>query len=181
MLHKKPQRKRLVGSFSLIELDFVYYIRSLTVRLLETRTSTASTVFLRLTSTRISNKKITVIVQQSLSQLVLGALINVLSMVSYDSLSNSSTDSVDLSGDSSSLDADTDIEVSEFFLSKDEDGLEGLQTEGFGLDELDGLTVDLDESTSLLCESASGGGLFPEEGKRWKYGQWSCKIDTHGN
>lgn len=82
-------------------------------------------------------------------------------MVCNDSLSNSSTDSINLSGDSSSLDANTDIEVGEFILSKDEDGLECLQAKGFGLDKLNGLTIDLDKSTSLLGESASGGGLFP--------------------
>ena len=89
-------------------------------------------------------------------------------MVSNDGLSDSSTNGVDLSGDSSSLDADADVEVGEFFLSEDEDGLECLQAKGFGLDELDGLTIDLDKSTSLLCESASGCGLFPVNCELWR-------------
>ena len=145
---------------------FTNSLRSLTVRLLETRTSTASSVFLGFTSTRITDKKVTVIVQQSLSQLVLATLVNILGVVSNDSLGNCCTDSIDLCSTSSSLNAYTDIEVGELLLSEDKDGLEGLQAKRFGLDKLNGLTVDLNKTTSLLGESTCSGGLFPGGGKK---------------
>lgn len=144
---------------------YFYCFRSLTVRLLETSTSTASSVFLWFTSTWVTNKKVTVVVQQSLSQLVLAALINVLCVVSNNCLSDSSTDSVDLCSLSSSLNANTNIEVSELLLSKDKNWLESLKTKGLRLDKLNWLSVYLDKSTSLLCESTRSSGLFPKRKK----------------
>jgi len=82
-------------------------------------------------------------------------------MVGNNSLGNRSTDSINLGCDTSSLNTNTDVKVGEFVLSKDEDGLEGLQAKGFGLDKLNGLTIDLDKTTSLLGESTGSGSLFP--------------------
>jgi len=134
---------------------------SLTVRLLETSTGTASSVLLGFTSTGITDKKVTIIIQKGLSQLVLAALVNILGMVSDNSLGNSGTDGVNLGGNSTSLHTDTNIKVGEFFLSEDEDGLEGLQAKRFGLNKLNGLTIDLNKTTSLLGKSTGSGGLFP--------------------
>jgi hypothetical protein len=134
---------------------------SLTVRLLETGTGTASSVLLWLTSTGITDKKVTIIIQKGLSQLVLAALVNILGMVSDNSLGNSGTDGVNLGDNSTSLHTDTNIKVGEFFLSEDKDGLEGLQAKRFGLNKLNGLTIDLNKTTSLLGKSTGSGGLFP--------------------
>jgi len=82
-------------------------------------------------------------------------------VVSNDGFCNCCADSVNLSSASSSLDTYTDVEVGELLLSEDKNGLESLQTKRFGLDKFNGLTIDLDETTSLLGESTGSGGLFP--------------------
>ena len=144
-----------------IQEIFVFYYKCLTVRLLETSTSTASSKFLWLTSPWIRNKKVAIVVQKSLLQLVLRRFINILGVVGNNGLGNSSANGIDLGSCSSSLDAYTNIKVGEFFLSKDKDWLECLQTKRFRLDKLNGLAIDLDKSTSLLGESTSSGRLFP--------------------
>ena len=138
----------------------------LTVRLLETSAGTASTIFLGLATTRIGNQKVSVVSQKSSPQFVLGTLINIFGVVSDDGLGNGRSDSVDLGSHTSSLDADTDVKVCKLVLSKDKNGLECLQAKGFGLDILNGLSIDLDETTSLLGECASGGGLLPTQKER---------------
>ena len=87
-------------------------------------------------------------------------------MVGDDGLGDGGTDSVDLGSHTTTLDADADVKVGELLLSKDKDGLEGLESEGLGLDKLNGLTIDLDEATALLGKSASSGRLFPEVDKQ---------------
>ena len=159
---------------------------SLTVRLLEPSTGTTSTIFLRLATTRVSNQKIPVVRQQSSAQFlddhkdqiylfvsckcpqylfpsthVLGALVNVLGVVSNDALGDGRPDGVHLGRHTSSFHSDANVKVGELVLSEDEDRLEGLESEAFGLDELDRLTIDLDQAASLLGEGASGGGLLP--------------------
>ena len=109
-------------------------LKNLTVRLLETRSSTPSTIFLRLTPSRITNKKVTIIVQKSLSQLILTTLINVLGMICNNGLGNGSTNGIDLCSCSTSLYTNTDIEIGEFLLSENEDWFECFEAKGFGLD-----------------------------------------------
>jgi len=134
---------------------------NLTVGLLETCTGTTSTIFLWLATTRIGHKEVPVVRHKSRSQLVLGTLIHVLGVVSDDALGNGGSDGVDLSSHTSSLHSDADVKVGELVLAEDENGLEGLEAKAFGLDVLNGLSINLDETTALLGESASGGGLFP--------------------
>ena len=101
-------------------------------------------------------------------------------MVSNNRLGNSCTDSVNLCGYSSSLNADTDIKVGKFVLSEDKNGLECLQTKGFGLNKFNGLTINLDKSTTLLCESTSGSGLFPAIEERFNCESYSNEsISMH--
>ena len=83
-------------------------------------------------------------------------------MVGDDGLGDGGTDGVDLGSHTTALDADADVKVGELLLSEDKDRLEGLESEGLGLDKLNGLTIDLDEATALLGKSASSGRLFPE-------------------
>ena len=46
-------------------------------------------------------------------------------------------------------------------MAEDEYGLEGLKSETFRFDILDGLSIDLDETAALLGECRSRSGLFP--------------------
>jgi len=102
-------------------------------------------------------------------------------MVGNDGLSNGGTDGIDLGRHTAALHADSDVKVGELILSEDKDGLEGLESEGLGLDELNGLAIDLDEATALLGKSASSGRLFPEvkeEKEDTRKHQELDKIDT---
>lgn len=82
-------------------------------------------------------------------------------MVGNDGLGDSGADGVDLGRHTATLHADADIKVGELLLSEDKDGLEGLESEGLGLDKLNGLAIDLDEATALLGKGASSSRLFP--------------------
>lgn len=82
-------------------------------------------------------------------------------MVGDDRLGNGGTNGVDLGGNSSTLDPNTDIEVRELVLSENQHRLKDLEAERLWLDVLNGLSVDLDQTTALLGECTSGGGLFP--------------------
>ena len=150
----------------------VYYhllsqnIINLTVRFLESGTGGTSTVFLWLASTWVGNQQITIVFHQSLAKLILGALINILGMVSNNRLGNSGSDGINLCGNSTTLDTDTNIKVGELVLTNDQNWLENLQSELLWLDVLNWLPIDLDKTTALLGESASSGSLFPEKKKR---------------
>jgi len=128
---------------------------------LESSASTASSILLRFTTTGIGNKKIPIISHECCPQLVFAALINILGIIRNNTLRDSRTDRINLCSESSSLNSNTNVKVGELVLSKDENGLKGLQTEAFWLDVFDGLTIDLDEATTLFRESASGRGLLP--------------------
>ena len=144
---------------------------SLTVRFLEARTGTASTILLWLTAARIRDQQVSVVFNQNLSQFILGALVHVLGVVCNNRLGNGGTDSIDLRSDTSTLDTDADIKVGELVLSNNQDGLEDLEAEDLRLDVLNRLTIDLDETTTLLCECNSSCCLFPVIQKREKHCQ----------
>jgi hypothetical protein len=133
---------------------------------LETRTGGTTTVFLWLTSAWVADQQITVVFHQDLAKLILGAFINVLGVVSDHRLGNGRSNGVNLCGNSTTLDADTDIKVGKLVLANNQNWLENLQSELFGFNVFNGLTIDFDETTALLRESASSGGLFPERKKR---------------
>lgn len=60
---------------------------------------------------------------------------------------------VDLGSLTTTTDTDADINVGETLLAEDKDGLEDLQAEDLGLDELKGDTVDTDHTLSGLAVS----------------------------
>lgn len=83
-------------------------------------------------------------------------------MVSNDALRDSSSNGIDLRCDTSSLDSDANVKVAELVLSNYKYRFENLQSQCLGLDVLDRLPIDLDESAPLLCKRNSGCCLFPE-------------------
>lgn len=82
-------------------------------------------------------------------------------MVCDDGLGDSCSDGVDLSSDTSTLNSDANIQIGELVLSEDKNRFEYLQSHDFGLDVLNRLSIDLDETPSLLGKCDSGGGLLP--------------------
>ena len=132
---------------------------------METRTGTSSTILFGFAPTRITDEHVAVVFDQSLAQFVLGLLIHVLGVVGHDTLGNGGADGVNLGGDTSSLDADADVEVAELFLSANEDGFKDLEAHGSGLDEFDGLAIDLDQTAALLGKGHCGGILLSVSNK----------------
>ena len=154
---------------------------NLTVRLLEARAGTASTILLWLTTTRITHKQSSVVVLESLLQLILGGFVNVLGVVGNNRLCNGGPNSVDLSCDTSTLYSDADIQIGELVLSKDQDWFEDLQTHNFGFNVLNGLAIDLDKTPTLLRKGNSGGCLLSAKNtnkqKRERETLGHCALD----
>ena len=141
-------------------------VYSLTVRLLESGTGTASTVLLRFATTGVTDEESSIVVKDCLFEVVFWGLVNVLGVVRDDGLGNGCPNGVNLCGDTSTLHSDADIEVGELVLSKDKNGFEDLQSHDLGLDVLNRLSIHLDETPSLFREGDRGGRLFPENCKK---------------
>ena len=155
---------KITGGMNRAKRQVIFYSDNhshLAVRLLETSTSGSTSVLLRFTPTRITDQQVAVVFDQRFSEFILRLFIDVLCVVSNDRLGNSSTDGVNLSSNTSTLDANADIKVAEFVLANHKNGLENLQSHRFGLDQFNGLTIDLDQTTALLGESHGGGSLLP--------------------
>ena len=67
---------------------------------------------------------------------------------------------VDLSNTTSSLDGDADVEVGESLSAQKEHGLHSLHLEALGLENVNGLTVQLHDSLSVGAMSDSNSGLL---------------------
>jgi hypothetical protein len=103
-------------------LSFVESIH-LTVRLLVPGAGTATTELLGLRTAVVGNEECAVVLNESLLQLVLGVLVDVLLVVGNEGLGDGLTDGVDLGGVTTTGDADADIDAGEFVGSDDENGL----------------------------------------------------------
>lgn len=95
---------------------------SLTVRLLVSRSCTRTTELLRLTSPVVGHQQSSVILHQSLLQLVLRVLVNVLLVVGDDRFGNCLSDGVDLRSVTTTSNSDPDVDICEFFKTDDEEG-----------------------------------------------------------
>ena len=67
---------------------------------------------------------------------------------------------IDLSNATSSLDGDADVEVGESLSAQKEHGLHGLHLEALGLENVNGLTVQLHHSLSVGAVSNGNGSLL---------------------
>jgi len=72
---------------------------------------------------------------------------------------------IDLRSVTTSVRADADINAGEPLGAEEENGLPHLKAEGLGLDEVEGNTVDLDETLALLGVGDGGGGFLCEKKK----------------
>jgi hypothetical protein len=75
-------------------------------------------------------------------------------------LGDSLADSKHLGSVSTTLHADADVNVGESASTEQKDRLVGLHAEHFRLEELDGASVDLDESLSALAQGHSNCGFL---------------------
>ena len=85
-------------------------------------------------------------------------------VVGDNGLGNSHSHSHNLTGGTTTLNSNSNGEIFEFITSKKEDWLENLGSHGLWLDEVEWLSINSDESMSLLAESNGGGVLLLTEG-----------------
>ena len=77
-------------------------------------------------------------------------LIDELLVVGNDGLGNGLTDSVNLGSVSTASNSDADVDTSELVETDDQEGFVDLESQDLGLDEVEGLSVDLNEPLSCL-------------------------------
>ena len=129
---------------------------------METGTSTGTTELLGLTTTRISNEKSTIILNEDFLDLLLGSFINKLLVESNNGLGKSLTDSINLRGVTTTVNANSDISVGETFLTQKKDNFVDLELQDLGFKELNGRTVDTDETVTTLAVSDGSSGFLNE-------------------
>lgn len=81
-------------------------------------------------------------------------------MIGNDGLGKGLADSIDLRSVTTTLDTDADINVGEALLAQDEDRLKDLQAEDLGLDQLQGNTINTNQTLASLAMSDGSGGFL---------------------
>jgi hypothetical protein len=128
---------------------------------LVTCAGTRTSKLLGFTATRIGNKKSTVILNKGFLDLLLGSFIDKLLVESNDGLGKSLTDSINLRSVTTTLDADSDINVGETFLTQKKNNFVNFELQDLRFKEFDRGTVDADETvTTLAVGNGSGGFLW---------------------
>jgi hypothetical protein len=127
---------------------------------LETSTSTGTTELLGLTTTRISNEKSTIVLNEDFLDLLLGSFINKLLVESNNGLGKSLTDSINLRGVTTTVNANSDISVGETFLTQKKDNFVDLELQDLGFKELNGRTIDTDKTVTTLTMSDGSSGFL---------------------
>lgn len=132
--------------------DVGYWIDGmvLTVRLLESGTSTLTTEFLWFWSSSIGDQQGSVVRGESLLQLVLGLFVNVLLVVSNQTLSNSLSDSVDLRDVTTTGDSNSDVDLGELVQTDQQQWFVNLESQDFWFNQSDWRTVDLNQTLTGL-------------------------------
>jgi len=132
------------------------YIPHLTVRLLVSGSGTGTSKLLRLASSVISDQQRSVVLDKGLLQRVLAVLIDVLLIVCNDRLGDGLADGVDLGCVSTSGNSDADVDASELVQADNQEGFVDLESQDLGLDEVERLSVDLDQSLTSLAVGDGG-------------------------
>ena len=130
----------------------------LTVRLLISGSCTWTTKLLWLASSGVSNDQRSVVSDKDISNLLLGGLINVLLIVSKESLSDGLTDGVDLGSVTTTSDSKSHVDLGEVFLSEEKNRLESLNSQCWGINKVKGDTIDSDH-TSTGLDKGNGNGV----------------------
>jgi len=150
----------------------------LTVRLLESGSGTTTTKLLWLHSSRVSNQQGLVVRSEDLLELVLGSLVNVLLVVSNQTLSNSLSDSVHLRDVTTTGDLDSDVDVLELVQASQSQWLVNLETQDLWLHQGDWRTVNLDQTlTGLNVGNGSSGLLLTKSLERLVFCEFDGEFD----
>ena len=141
-----------------------YQAQSLSVRFLVSSSGTWTSELLWLASSRVGNDQRSVITNEGISDLLLGSLINVLLIVSEETLGDGLTDGVDLRSVTTSSDSNSHIDLGEVLLTDQEHGLERLNSQCWWVNMVKGDTVDSDHTSTGLDEGNSDGVSLTTEG-----------------
>ena len=113
------------------------------VRLLETRSGTATTELLWLASAWVGYEEELVVLQQEFLEFTLLRLVAVLLVVSNDRFGNCLSDGENLGGCTTTTDAHLHIHVLELVAAEQEERLECLESQRCGFQNVDGLAVHI--------------------------------------
>lgn len=127
-------------------------------------TGTWTTKLLWFASSWISNKKGSVVGNQSLLKFILALFINVLLVVSNKALSNSLTDSINLRYVTTTRNLYSDVNIGELVESNNKERLVDLESENFGLNKGNWRTINLDETLTSLNSGNSSSSLLLTKG-----------------
>ncbi len=144
-------------------------IYPLTVRFLVSCSGTTTTELLWLHSSGVSNQQASVVSGVDLLQLVLGSLIDVLSSVCNQSLSQSLSDSVNLRNVTTTSNSDPNVQVGELVQANQKDWLVDLVSQDFWLNQSDWSTINLNKTSSGLNVSNSSCVLLLTKSLKNKY------------
>jgi hypothetical protein len=125
-------------------------------RTLVSGTRTRTTELLGLAPAVVGNEQGAVVLDEQLLDVVLGVLIDELLEVGDDGLGDSLTDGVHLRGVTTAGDAHADVDVGELLEADDQERLVDLEPQDLGLDEVQRLAVDLDETLTGLAVGDRG-------------------------
>lgn len=127
-------------------------------------TGTWTTELLGFASSGIGNKKSSVVRDESLLQLILALFVNILLVVSNETLGNGLTDGIDLRDMTTTRDLNSDINVGKLIKTNNEERLVNLETKNLGFNKGDGDTINLEETLASLNVGNSGSSLLLTEG-----------------
>lgn len=81
-------------------------------------------------------------------------------VIGNNSLGKGLTDGIDLRSVTTTLHTDANVNVGEALLAQDQDGLKDLQTKDLWLDQLQGDTINTNQTLASLAMSDSSGGFL---------------------
>jgi len=139
------------------------HIHALTVRLLVSGSGSGTSKLLRLASSVIRNQERSVVLNKGLLQCVFAVLIDELLVICNDRLGDSLTDGVNLRCVSTTSNPDADVDACEFVETNDQEGFVDLESQDLWLDEVERLSVNLDESFTGLAVGDCGSSLLLAE------------------
>merc|ERR550525_55192 len=158
-----------------MEMDIIGMIAAreyiiLTVRLLVSCSGSWTSKLLGLVSSWISDQQGTIKLDKDVLDLLLALLVNKLLIVGHQRLGQCLSDGIDLRHVPASLHTDADVDVGKSVLAKEKNRFHELELKSFGLNLLEGTSINLDQTLSSLAISNSGGSLLASEDLDRLYG-----------
>lgn len=127
---------------------------------MESGSGTTTTELLWFHSSGVGNQQSLVVRSKGLLDFVLGSLVNVLLVVSNQTLSNGLSDGVNLGNVTTTGDLDSDVNVLELVQAGQNQWLVNLESQDFWLNQGDWGTVNLDQTLTGLDVGNGSSGLL---------------------